>query len=128
VTVPAWYEEFADAVAAGEGEYLACESCGETALPPRELCPACGSASLARRTFSDRGTVLSFTEISVTIPKFHGETPYTVLLVEMDEGIALSGQLREASAGDVAIGDEVEVGVETREGGPDVFTFRPVRK
>lgn len=125
MTTPAWFGRFADAVAAGEGECLVCEACGETALPPREACPACGEAALAGAPLPDRWTVLSFTEISVTIPKFHGETPYTVVLAGADEGVALTGQLRGASAADVALGDEVVLGVEDRDGQVPVLTFEP---
>jgi hypothetical protein len=80
---------------------------------------------LTGERLSDRGEVLSFTEISVTTPKFDGETPYTVLLVELAEGVQLTGQLREATAEDVSIGDEVRLGTEPREEGEPLVTFRP---
>jgi hypothetical protein len=125
VTVPAWFDSFTDAIAAGDQEYLECEACEHATFPPRELCPECGSAELTRRPLSDRGTVQSFTEISVTIPKFHGEAPYTVVLVELDDGVVLTGQLRDANADGVAIGDQVTLGTEPREDGPALVTFHP---
>ena len=124
--MPVWFERFADGVAAGEGHYLVCEVCGEAALPPREVCPACAASALREQPLPERGTVRSFTEISVTTPKFHGETPYTVVLAEFDDAVSLAGQLRAASAEDVAIGDRVRVGVEEREGEVPVLTLRPV--
>lgn len=128
MTVPAWFERFTDAIAAGDQRALGCEACGETTLPPRQFCPACGSTALTPQPFGDRGTVLSFTEISVTIPRFHGETPYTVVLAELDGGVVLTGQLRGATADDVAIGDPVALGVEARGDGPGVVTFRPAEE
>lgn len=125
MTTPEWFDRFADAVAAGEATYLACDTCGETTLPPREVCPACGAAALAAAPLPDRWTVLSFTEISVTIPKFRGETPYTVVLAGATSDLALTGQLRGASADDLALGDEVVVSVERREGEVPVLTFAP---
>jgi hypothetical protein len=125
--MPAWYDTFIEEIAAGEGQYLACEACDETSLPPRRACPACGSSELSREPLSDRGTVLAFTEISVTIPKFHGETPYTVVMVEFDDDVVLSGQLREATAGDIAIGDEVVLGTEARDEGPAIVTVHPAQ-
>lgn len=125
--MPAWYDTLTDEIAGGEGRYLACAACGESSLPPRHVCPTCGSAELTREPLSDRGTVLAFTEISVTIPKFHGETPYTVVMAELADDVVLSGQLREATADDIAIGDEVALGTEARDDGPDLVTFRPVQ-
>jgi hypothetical protein len=126
--MPAWYETFTREIAAGEGRYLACEACGEASLPPRRVCPACGSLELSREPLSDRGTVLSFTEISVTIPKFHGEAPYTVVMAELGDDVVLSGQLREATADDIAIGDRVVLGTETRDDGPTLVTFHPAQE
>lgn len=55
--------------------------CDDATLSPRQICPRCGSPEVTREPLSDRGEIVSFTVISVTIPKFHGETPYTVVLV-----------------------------------------------
>lgn len=123
--MPAWFDTFAEAIGSGDQRYLACEACGEAMLPPRRICPACGSTELRQEPLSGRGEILSFSEISITIPKFHGETPYTSVLVAFDEGVSLTGQLRDATAAEIAIGDEVDVGVEPRDDGPAVITFRP---
>ncbi|WP_435348858.1 Zn-ribbon domain-containing OB-fold protein [Haloarchaeobius sp. HRN-SO-5] len=123
--MPAWFDSFTDAVASGDQQYLACGTCGEPSLPPREFCPECGSTELTPEALSDRGALLSFTEISVTIPKFHGETPYTVVLVELDDGVVLTGQLRDATAADVSIGDELVLETEPHGDGTALLTFRP---
>lgn len=123
--MPGWFDDFAAAIDAGEAHYLACEACGEATLPPREICPDCGGTDLTETPLPERGEVLSFTEISVTIPKFQGETPYTCVLAEVADGLSLTGQLRGGTAEAVAIGDEVVVGVESRESGTPVVTFRP---
>ncbi|MFB6080587.1 MAG: Zn-ribbon domain-containing OB-fold protein [Haloferacaceae archaeon] len=122
--VPAWYTALADAVAAGEGTYLECESCGAVALPPRTLCPSCGESTLVERPLSETATVASFTEIHVTIPAFHGTTPYTVVVAAFDEGVRLTGRLR--GEGPVAIGDAVALGVAERDDGRPLLTFEPV--
>ena len=36
------YDDFLDAIEAGEGYYLECEN-GHGWLPPRRVCPECGS-------------------------------------------------------------------------------------
>jgi uncharacterized OB-fold protein len=126
--MPDWFDHFTDAIESDEQQSLVCGACGHGTLPPRRLCPACGSTELSREPLSGRGAVRSFTEISVTTPKFHGETPYAVVLVELDEGLTLAGQLREVTAEDVAIGDEVVLGTEPRDAGTAVLTFRPAEE
>jgi hypothetical protein len=125
VTVPAWFDDFTDGIAAGEGRYHVCPACDAAVLPPRRRCPDCGATELAERPLPDRGTIHSFTEISVTIPAFHGETPYTVVLVDLDGRLTLTGQLREAEAADVAIGDTVALGTDPRDDGAPLLTFTP---
>jgi uncharacterized OB-fold protein len=123
--MPAWFDTFTEAIAAGEQQYLSCETCGDSTLPPRQICPACGSNELTQEPLSTRGEIVSFTEISVTIPRFHGETPYTVVLAELNDGVTLTGQLREATANDITIGDEVGLDTEAHKGGPALITFHP---
>lgn len=121
--MPEWYSTFAEAVGSGEPPYLACEDCGEPSLPPRRICPACGGTSLTERPLSSTGTVVSFTEIAVTIPAFHGTTPYTVVIAEFPEGVRLTGQLRGDAP--VAIGDAVSLGTEALEDGSAILTLTP---
>jgi hypothetical protein len=125
VPTPPWFDALTDAIDAGEGEYRVCTACDAAVLPPRECCPACGGAAFDTRPLPDRGTLRSFTEIHVTIPAFHGETPYTVALVDFDGRLTLTGQLRGASADDVAIGDTVALGTARREEESPLVTFRP---
>jgi len=122
--VPDWYAAFADAISSGEPYYLECDDCGAAFLPPRHVCPECGHTSLSERPLSATATVASFTEIFVTTPKFHGTTPYTVVLAAFEEGVRLTGQLRGAET--VSIGQPVALGVEGYEDGSDVVTFEPV--
>lgn len=120
--MPEWYSSFADAVGNDGRLYLECESCGTPTVPPRTICPACGESSLVERPLSKTATVVSFTEIHVTIPKFHGTTPYTVVVAAFDEGLQLTGQLRGRSE-EVAIGDAVVLGNEVLDDGSNVLVF-----
>jgi len=126
VPVPAWFDDLTDAIDTEEAEYRVCSACDAAVLPPRQCCPECGDTAFDTHPLPDRGTLRSFTEIYVTIPAFHGETPYTVALVEFDGRLTLTGQLRGASAEEVAIGDDVTVGTERRDEGARLVAFRPV--
>lgn len=121
--MPTWYTDFADAVEAGEQYYLQCEACSATGLPPRSLCPACGTASLREQPLSNTATVVSFTEIHISTPKFADATPYTVIVADFDEDVQLTGQLRGAET--VAIGETVVLGTERFGDESTILTFSP---
>ncbi len=105
--MPSWFNELLDAVEAGDAFYLSCADCGASSLPPRDVCPECGSLELSEQELSTTATVETYTPIHVTIPAFSGETPYTVVVAGFDEGVRLTGQF---------VGDEVEMGDEVRLG------------
>lgn len=117
-----WFVAFAERTADGDPFYMACSDCEEVALPPRTVCPDCGTETLDRQPLSGTARVTSFTEITNTIPRFADETPYTVVLGTFDEGVRLTGQLRHAN--EIAVGDSVELGAEQREEGW-ILTFSP---
>lgn len=128
MTAP-WYHEFAEGIDDGEPVYRRCEHCDAVSLPPRSTCPECAQPALTDEPLSETATVVSFTEIYVTIPKFSGETPYTVVVAAFEEGVQLTGQLREQDGDDdtsIQPGDTVRLGIERR-GEDDLFvTFTPV--
>ena len=117
-----WFTDFAGRIADGEPTYRACEECGETALPPRTVCPECGTRTLEERSLSETATVSASTTIFSSIPKYADETPYTIVVATFEEGVRLTGQLREAD--DIDRGEAVTVGAEERDHGW-LVTFTP---
>lgn len=118
-----WFVEFAEGIDAAKPVYLACRDCDQVALPPREVCPDCGQRSLEPEPLSETATVDAATTIFSSIPEFADETPYTVVIATFDEGVRLTGQLREAE--DVERGETVRVGVEERGEDAWIVTFAP---
>ncbi len=118
-----WFIEFAEAIDDGEPIYLACEECGQVGLPPRTVCPECGTRTLEQRSLSETATVTSSTRIFSSIPEFAEETPYTVAIATFDEGVRLTGQLRDAD--EVALGETVTVDAEERGEDEWLVTFSP---
>lgn len=81
--------------ALSEGKLLGswCGSCGEVFLPPRPLCPSCGSRSMEAREFSGSGTLTALTEIHVPLTSLKDRCPYMVGIVKLDEGPSICGQV-----------------------------------
>ena len=118
-----WFVEFAERIDDGSPIYLACQACGEAALPPRTVCPECTGRAFEERSLSNTATVSASTRIFSTIPKFADETPYTIVIAAFDEGVRLTGQLR--GTADVDLGETVAVGTEQRSEGEWLITFSP---
>lgn len=120
---PTWFVEFAESIEEGTPTYRRCSACGAVGLPPRRTCSECGNAELSDDVLSMDASVVAATDIAATIPKFSGETPYTVLIAEFEEGVRLTGQLR--GEGHVERGESVELGVEKHDNDDWLITFTP---
>lgn len=118
------YDEWLAALGTGEGFYLACEN-GHGSLPPRRVCPHCGSEDLTDEPLPETGTVDSFTVMHVAAPKFVDDVPYVTAVVDFGP-VRLTGVLTDVTPDDVAVGDSVVADVSiTETAGDDVVVFRP---
>ena len=118
-----WFVDFAERIADGDPVYLACEECGQVALPPRTVCPDCSSRSLEERSLSETATVTAATTIFSSTPRYADETPYTIVVATFEEGVRLTGQLRGDE--EVERGDEVLLDAESDGDGHWLVTFTP---
>jgi hypothetical protein len=119
----AGYDEWLDAVDDGQGYYLACPE-GHGSLPPRRVCPHCGSPDLVRAALPATGTVETYTVCHVAIPDFVDEEPYVTAVADFGD-VRLTGVVREAAPADVMVGMPVEARVGTnRTTGEDLLVLR----
>lgn len=97
--------DFADWLKDGRLMGSRCRSCGEESFPPRADCAACMGRGFDFVEVSGRGTLHSFTTIVASPSGFHAQAPYTLGLVDLEEGgralAAFGGTIDEAS---IAIG------------------------
>lgn len=65
-----------------------CAGCQNVFYYARRLCPSCGGGELAWEPSAGRGCVYSLSEVHVPFqgPAWASQVPYTVLLVDLDEG------------------------------------------
>jgi uncharacterized OB-fold protein len=84
-----------------------CGDCGVHVFIPAPLCPGCQSQDLSWVDTSGRGTVYSYTVVHrPQRPEFR--VPYTVAIIEMEEGWHLLTNLIDIAPEDVRIGMPVE--------------------
>ena len=95
------------------GELLlsVCEDCAHVFYYPRLYCPRCGSEKLAWRASAGRGTLYSFTHVGVSFygPTWESQLPYTLVLVDLDEGPRMLSRLIGKQHKEARIGDRLEV-------------------
>lgn len=88
-----------------------CRDCARHVFYPRELCPHCGSVSLAWVAPAGTGTVHAVTTVRHK-PDAGGD--YNVSLIDLDEGVRMMSRVEGTAA--VWIGDRVRARVLVTEG------------
>lgn len=72
---------------------LKCRDCGTITCPPKNTCNQCGGRKLEKVLLSGRGTIRSYTVTYIAPMGYEKEAPYTVALVELEEGPWIVGRL-----------------------------------
>jgi len=90
-------------------EGVRCETCKSAFFPKRSICPKCRrKGKIVDVQFAGTGKVYSFTEVTAPPEGFEDQVPYTLAIIELDEGARLTGQIVDAHKKDVKIGSRVE--------------------
>lgn len=98
-----------------------CASCDRRSLPPTANCPYCGATEWTAQPASGRGRLYSWAVCAVPVdPTFAADIPYTVVMVDLEEGARLYGRLLNP---DAVLNDGMEMQVRFVAAGPDSRTF-----
>jgi uncharacterized OB-fold protein len=85
---------FRDAVAHERVLAQRCASCGRASLPPAPSCLHCGSPDVTQVDAAAAGALYTWTVTHVAFdPAYADEVPYTVGVVDLDDGARLSGMV-----------------------------------
>jgi uncharacterized OB-fold protein len=102
-----------------------CSACGTFRHPPSAVCPNCLSTQHAWVRASGRATLYTFAVVRQALAKaWEDKVPYTVAVVELEEGPRFLTELVDVAPDDVAIGMPVEVKFIERDG-VTLPLFRP---
>jgi hypothetical protein len=99
-----WYE----GIEQRELRIQSCADCGRLRHPPCPMCAACHSLNRSWVVASGRGVIYSYV-VHHHPPVVGLDTPYVVVLVELEEGIRVVGNLLDGPHAGVAIGSPVEL-------------------
>lgn len=105
-----------------------CRACERPIHFPREACPTCLGTDLEFRPAAGTGTVYAVSEMPVPgNPGMKGREPYTVVLVDLPEGVRMMTNAFAPDGGraEVAVGDAVTVAWEPLDDGRHLPVFVP---
>jgi len=119
-------EYYARAAETGRLHLQRC-ACGVWRHPPRILCAACGSEHWTWESVSGRGRVFTWTVTHrATDPAFADELPYAVVVVELEEGPRVVGNLVGLAPSELALDLPVQVALDHRSDAVALVDFAPI--
>jgi uncharacterized OB-fold protein len=118
-------EPFWKGVSAGELRLQRCDSCDAVVFYPRAVCPRCFGDSLTWFRAAGTATVYSYTVAHRAFGEFAGQTPFTVALVDLDEGVRMMTRIIGTPPGSVRIGQRVQMEI-AQVADAHLPCFRPV--
>jgi len=105
-----------------------CADCGRVRHYPRPVCEACYSMLVDWIDASGRGRVHSWTTTHHAFhASFRPDLPYTLLTVDLDEGVRMNAQLRGLDPGELRVGLPVQVEFERATDEVTLPVFVPAR-
>lgn len=93
---------------------LKCKECGTVTCPPQMSCSSCTGFDLEVVELNGKGKITTYTTIYVPAEGREGEAPYIIVLVELEEGPWIMGNLYDldpARASLDLIGKPVQLGI-----------------
>jgi uncharacterized OB-fold protein len=93
---------------------LKCKQCSAITVPPKIACENCAGADLDIVELSGKGKIQTFTTVFVPPEGRESECPYVIVLVELDEGPWIMGNLTGIDPNKVTMdimGKKVNMGV-----------------
>jgi len=72
---------------------LKCKECGTVTVPPKIACRKCAGSDMEIVELGGKGKIETFTVVNVTSEGREAEVPYVIVLVGLDEGPWVMGNL-----------------------------------
>ena len=117
-----------DGLQAGQLRVQRCGACGQLRHYPRPMCPACQSFEVDWVVLSGAGTVHSWTRPHQSaLPGFADQVPFTLVTVDMAEGVRVLGRLVDPDLTGLQVGAAVAATVELAASGQPQPVFRLLR-
>lgn len=107
------YKTYNDSLKKNKLLGLKCKDCATVTCPPKMTCQECAGTNLEITELSGKGKIVTFTTSNVAPLGREVEAPYTIVLVELEEGAWIMGNLIDIDPSKVGmelIGRKVKLG------------------
>jgi len=107
------FKEYNQALKKNKLMGLKCKECNTITVPPKMVCRKCASLDIEVLEVSGNGKIRTFATVYVGAEGRQGECPYTIVLVELDDGPWIMGNLIDIDPSQVTmelIGRRVKMG------------------
>lgn len=86
-----------------------CGDCQKFFFFPRSFCPFCYGENISWEKSGGKGSVYTFTVVHrASIPSFSADVPYVYALIDLEEGVRMTGNIMDCDPKDVYVGMPVE--------------------
>ena len=89
------FQDYNEALKQNKLMGLKCKACGSITVPPKMVCRQCASPDMEITEIKGNGKIRTFTTVFVASEGRENEVPYTIVMVELDEGPWIMGNLGE---------------------------------
>ncbi|MEM3671418.1 MAG: OB-fold domain-containing protein [Thermoprotei archaeon] len=97
---PSSSKMFYEGLSKGELYFSRCSACGQKRLPPRVRCDVCGNTELAYKPLENlAGRLVAVTVIRFPPKGFESEAPYSIGIVELNEGLRTMCRVQKSGDG-----------------------------
>jgi len=107
------FKKYSEALKSNKLLGLKCKACGAITVPPKMACRQCASPDMDVIELNGTGKVQTFTSAYVSAEGREAEVPYVLVMVELDEGPWIMGNLTGVEPSEVTIdiiGERVQMG------------------
>jgi uncharacterized OB-fold protein len=111
-----------------EGKFLLrhCTACGVDSYFPRPFCPACWSDDVSWKEASGRGTLYTYSVVTVNdLPPFNERVPYVAAIVELEEGPKVMTNVEGVPFDELRIGMPLEMEFKPISDDVTIAVFKP---
>ena len=108
------FKEYNEALKENKLLGLKCQDCGTITVPSKMVCRKCASLNMEAVQLTGKGKIQTFTTVNVAAEGREDECPYIIVLVELEEGPWIMGNLEgtdpAAATMEALIGKSVKMG------------------
>ena len=121
-------DKFSEYLQKGKLMGTQCKKCGERYFPPRADCLKCMNDTFEWIEYSGKGTIHSYTKIYAAPKGFEDIAPYTLGVVDLEEGGRLISWIKDIPENEIKIGMKIKVVPRIFEEIPEIKLYYTIEK